>query len=92
MGKGLKEVMHDYGQEYQDGRGRGLLDPLRGPFYCGMNWVLNINQFEITLQGPTSTSIQITVAARFGGQKGFLIQFDNSQVKGQYVKGFDVSW
>ena len=70
----------------------GSLDRLRGPFYCGMNWVMNINQFESTLEGPTSTSIERAVAARFGGDKGFLIQFDNCKGKGRYVNGFDVSW
>ena len=70
----------------------GLLHQLRGPFYCGMNFVMNMSQFNIKINGPTSTSLQLAVAIRFGGDKGFLIEFDNSQGQGRYVKGFDVSW
>ena len=90
MSKGLKEVMCHFYQDHDVDR--GLLDPLRGPFFCGMNWVMNVNQFNITLYGPTSTSIERSVAARFGGQRGFLIQFDNTNGDGKYVRGFDVSW
>ena len=90
LGKGLSEVVWEYGQRYISGR--GLLDPLRGPFYCGMNFIMNMSQFNITLHGPTSTSKQIAVAARFGGDKGFLIQFDNNKGNGIRTFGFDVSW
>ena len=57
-----------------------------------MSSVMNMGQFRIKLCGPTSTSKQISVAARFGGQKGFLIEFDNSKDWGKHVEGFDVSW
>ena len=90
MSKGLKNMMHDYGQDFESGG--GFVNPLRGPFYCGMNWVMNISAFNIILRGPTSTSIQITVASRFGGQNGILIEFDNTKGDGQQVLGFDVSW
>ena len=72
--------------------GPGLSHPLRGPFYCGMSFVMNMSQFSIKINGPTSTSVQRSVATRFSGNKGFLIKFDNSQGHGRYVKGFDVSW
>ena len=88
--KGLQEMMTLYGQNYE--KGKGLCDPLQGPFYCGMNFVMNLNQFNIRLNGPTSTSMQISVATRFGGDKGFLIRFENSTGSAQIVNGFDVSW
>ena len=88
--KGIKEMMEVFGQCYY--KGIGLLDALRGPFYTGMSFVLTLSQFEITLYGPTSTSIHKEVATRFGGQQGMLITFDNTKGYGQRVKGFDVSW
>merc|ERR1719334_2806135 len=49
----------------------------KGPFYCGMSCVLNIPQFSIRLNGPTSTSLRIEVAMRFGGVEGMIIQLNN---------------
>ena len=93
MSVGLKMLMRIWGQDYSEKHGHtGPLPRLLGPFYCGMNWVMNMNRFNIILHGPTSTSIQKAVAARFGGDKGFLIEFDNSKGQGRDVKGFDVSW
>ena len=88
--------MRDYGQDYN--KGRGMLDPLQGPYYCGMNFVMNMSQFNIKLYGPTSTSKQLSVATRFSGDKGFLIKFVNERSdKPNHdiptnVTGFDVSW
>ena len=90
LGKGLRKVIWKYKQDYH--HGCGLLGPLQGPFYCGMSFVMNMSQFNIILNGPTSTSVQISVATRFGGDKGFLIKFDNTKGSAQYVNGFDVSW
>ena len=48
-----------------------------GPFFCGMGVVLNIPEFAIRLNGPTSTSLHIEVAMRFGGNDGMIIQMNN---------------
>ena len=91
LSRQLKETIRVYGQRYSKYGGVGLLDPLRGPFYCGMNWLMTIGSFNITLHSPTSTSKQKEVATRFGGSQGMIITFDNSKGWGRDVNGFDVS-
>ena len=86
LSKGLKEMMNIYGQGNEP---IGLLGDLKGPFYTGMSFVLNMTEFYIKLNGPTSTSKQIAVATRFGGERGMIIEFDNSTTN---AAGFDVSW
>ena len=71
LSKGLKECIHVYGQNYYGGR--GLLDPLVSPFYCGMSIILNMPSFNIHIFGPTSTTKQIEVATRFSGDEGIII-------------------
>merc|ERR1712244_2055 len=67
-------------------------DESRGPFYCGMGAVLNIPQFAIRLNGPTSTSLHIEVAMRFGGVEGMIIQLNNDEGLAQWERHFDCSW
>ena len=59
LSKILKQTIQYYGQTHPDGilgGSVGLLEALRGPFYCGMNWVLIMTQFNVQLLSPTSTS------------------------------------
>ena len=90
LAKNLKTTIAIYGQRYY--AGVGFLEALRGPFYCGMNWVLNMTQFNIQLLSPTSTTKAKEVATRFGGPQGMIIKFQNNTGYGRKVKGFDVSW
>ena len=87
---GLKGLIGFCGQSYNNGK--GLLSPLRGPFYCGISFVMYISKFNVRIFGPTSTSIHKEVATRFGGEDGLLIEFDNSKGSGRSVIGLDVSW
>jgi len=65
----------------------------KGPFYCGMNVVLNIPQFSFRLNGPTSTSVHIEVAMRFGGVEGMLIQLNNDEgYHERRERHIDCSW
>merc|ERR1719491_478656 len=67
-------------------------DESRGPFYCGMGAVLNIPQFAIRLNGPTSTSLFIEVAMRFGGVEGMIIQLNNEENPACDERHFDCGW
>ncbi len=64
-----------------------------GPFYTGMSVVMALPEFNIFLCSPTSTSMQIEVALKFGGSNGMVIQLNNKS-SGKYdtLRGFDVSW
>eukprot|EP01084_Bolivina_argentea_P129335 228429_1 len=60
-----------------------------GPFFCGMDHMMVIPQFYITLSVPTSTSKSIEVAEGFGGDHGVIVQLNN---KRSIVRSFGSSW
>ena len=62
---------------------------LKGPFFTGLSFVMNIPQFGINLNSPTSTSVHIEVATKFGGDDGMIIQLD---IGDMWLRGFDCSW
>ena len=82
--KMLYETIQQYGKNRFSG--------LRGPFYCGLDRVLLVPQFYITLLSPTSTSINIEVAKSFSGDNGIIIEFDNDGGNAAFIRGFDASW
>ena len=97
LSRGLKELIAVFGQmSPRRGGGDGskilgncgLLEVLKNPFYTGMSIPMTMTEFQMRLYGPTSTSKQIAVAARFGGDKGILMEFE----VGQHIRAFDVSW
>ena len=64
-----------------------------GPFFCGMNNKMPFPSFNIPLKAPTSTSRHREVALRFSGEKGILIQFNNTGLENNHKTGlFDASW
>lgn len=82
----LKETIADHGHSYWS------TTTLSGPFFCGMSFVMDMPQFNISLLSPTSTSRQIAVAVKFGGHQGIVIEFNNDKGQGTFAKGLDVSW
>ena len=84
MSRFLFEAINYYGEDVNDGNW--------GPFYCGMSSQLVLNEFSITLYGPTSTSKSIEIAQRFGTKDGIVIQLDNTRYRSQFVKSFCCSW
>ena len=55
--------------------------------------MLNIPQFGITLNSPTSTSVHIEVTTKFAGDHGMIIELDiGSSMHMRHLKGFDCSW
>ncbi len=66
---------------------------LSGPFYCGINILMNMPCFNIRLCSPTSTSKKIEVATKFSGPNGIIIHFNNpNTLQYRYLRGFNVSW
>lgn len=91
--KTLRESVSGFGQKRKvDDKCLSLLGHLDCKVYTGMSVVLNITQFNIALLSPTSTSANISVAIKFGGAKGMVMEFDNSQGKGQRLRAMDCSW
>ena len=89
LAKGLKECLYVFGQSHK--LKQGLLEPLRGPFFTGMSFVMTMGHFGMKLFGPTSTTMHKEVAVRFA-DKGMLIEFQNDKCEGKLVRGFDVAW
>lgn len=78
----LAEVLKNYGENYID-------DELIGPLFTGTSWVMTLPSFNIHLHSPTSTSVQISVALKFGGASGMILEFDNNTASAVYTQGFD---
>ena len=65
------------------------------PFYTGINCVLEMPSFSIRLCSPTSTSVHLEVAVKFGGQTGLILQLNTKGMLtgySSYLKGFDCSF
>ena len=90
--KCLKEAVAVYGQKKMKWHDYLEKEQLYGPFYCGMSNVMSLPRFSIPLLSPTSTSKQISVALRFSGSHGMLIEMNNYGYKSQWIPGLDVSW
>ena len=90
----LKETVKCFGgNDYViDAPVSGAFNRLIGPLYTGMSGILNVSQFNIFLLSPTSTSVQIHVAIRFSGDRGMILEFDNTQGKGRALAAMDCSW
>lgn len=78
----LCEAVNDFGIDR---------DKEKGPFFCGINCVLNICSFAICFFGPNSTTKHIEVALCFANANGSVIKLQNDG-DGQMQKFFDVSW
>eukprot|EP01084_Bolivina_argentea_P024271 45244_1 len=80
--RNLRETVQYYGERgYRDDRSIKWNEEhnrVKGPFYCGMSFSMVIPEFNIRLCGPTSTSMKIEVATRFGGDKGIIIELNNN--------------
>eukprot|EP01084_Bolivina_argentea_P266876 452831_1 len=95
--KTLRETVQFFGQmgydyQYAEHVNR-FNNRFKGPFFCGLTSFMIIPEFQIRLCGPTSTSKQISVATRFGGEHGMIIQLNNNghyQVK--FLRSFCCCW
>eukprot|EP01084_Bolivina_argentea_P128192 226631_1 len=65
----------------------------RNKFYCGMSVPMVLEEFNIRLCAPTSTSAVVEVANRFGGDSGVVIELSNNGYKYAHrLRMFDCSW
>ena len=87
FGRLLVELVWEFGVDGTERRGNE-----KGPFFCGLNCVLNIGSFAITLKGPCSTSTQREVAVNFAKSDGIILKLDNDTYRGSLQHYFDCSW
>eukprot|EP01084_Bolivina_argentea_P258096 434983_1 len=91
MSKTIRETVQIYGA---NGAGDGTGAALKGPFYTGVSHVIVVPELNIRLCCPTSSSKVLSVAMMFGGDKGMVIQLNNSgDISGRRnLRAFNVSW
>ena len=89
--KTLRETVELYGST---GSKYAQNPRLNGPFFTGLSFVMNIPQYQIKLNSPTSTSTHIQVATKFAGDQGMIIELDieDSDRTMDNLRGFDCSW
>ena len=95
FGRLLTELVLDFGVNgvrWTEEKQMERFDFERGPFYCGMNKVLNVESFAICLKGPCSTSVLRIVALNFATEKGVILKINNDGVHAQRQCFFDCSW
>ena len=61
-------------------------------FYTGMSYAMSMPSFSIRLCSPTSTSVQLPVAVKFGGGKGIILQLNCNTIISTPVRAFDCSF
>eukprot|EP01083_Nonionella_stella_P031374 85915_1 len=85
LSKILRETVQLFGSNRYDAH---------GPFYCGMNFLMYIYQFNIRLCGPTSTTSSKDATATFHEGNGIIIQFNNNgdSYNSKRLRFFDCSW
>ena len=49
----------------------------QGPFFTGINVVINIPEFSIMFSGPCSSSKQIAIATNFASRNGMILEIQN---------------
>ena len=87
FGKLLVELVRDFGTDGRvDGGGE------RGPFFCGINGILNVGSFAICLNGPCSTSTVRTVALGFATSGGIIVKLNNDGHDSQAQRFFNCQW
>eukprot|EP01084_Bolivina_argentea_P101471 181914_1 len=91
LSRRLREAVQYYGQSGKKSNYDDTNSEI-GPFYTGMNLILNMPSFAIRLCQPTSTSKQITVAVNFAKRNGMVIQLQNQFGVSQNLKFWDCSW
>ena len=102
MSRHLRELVECYGQcsfgdtfekYFGDNDYDKPRDALCGPFYSGMSATMNIPQFSMRACSPNSTSMQIEVAIKFGGDRGIVITLNNPKSsQSRFLRAFNCSW
>ena len=67
---------------------------MTGPFYTGISCVLEMPSFSLRLCSPSSTSVHLEVALKFGGEEGLILQLITEGMlagTSSFLKGLDCS-
>lgn len=87
--KSLRELVTYFGSYGEDNKMNGKVE---GPFFSGVSVILNISEFSIGFNTPTSTSKTMEIAWRFAGSGGMVITVGNSKEYGYRQPLFNATW
>ena len=85
FGKLLVEAVLDFGENR-------LRNNENGPFFCGLNCILNIGVYAIRLQGPCSTTTEREVALNFAKRDGLILMLKNDSSRGVHQPVLNCAW
>ena len=86
--KFLRELVTYFGS---NGAG-GMNGKVSGSFFSGVSVILNISQFSIGFNCPTSTSMSVEIAWRFAGEEGMVLTVSNTDFAPSMQPVFNATW
>ena len=92
--KKLRELVTYFGSDGYDHKrcGNRMNGMVEGPFFCGVNVVLNLSEFSIGFNTPTSTTKTKEIAVRFAGERGMVITVGNQKGWSKRQPVFNATW
>ena len=87
--KALREIVAYFGSDGGYGSMNGVV---KGPFFSGVNVVLNLSEFSIGFNTPTSTTMTREIAFRFAGSNGMIITIGNQRAWSSKQPVFKAKW
>ena len=91
VSKTLRELVTYFGSDggYDGGKMNGVV---KGPFFSGVSVVLNVSEFRLRFNTPTSTSMSKEIAWRFAGSGGMVITVGNQKGLSGCQPLFNATW
>ena len=89
VSKYLREIVTYFGS---DGGYRAMNGAVKGPFFSGVSTVMNLSEFRMGFNAPTSTSKSKEIAWRFAGSGGMVISVGNQKGDSSSQPVFNATW
>ena len=92
ISKALRELTTYFGSNGRKGYD-AMNGQVKGPFFSGVSVVLNLSEFSIGFNTPTSTTKTKEIAWRFAGEEGMVITVGNQKSgHSKYQPLFNATW
>ena len=91
ISKALRELVSSFGSNGMERKG-AINSRVTGPFFTGVSVVLNVSEFSIGFNTPTSTSKSWEIAWRFAGTDGMVMTVDNQKAGSSWQPLYNATW